>query len=248
MNKLFRFFFSSIYGKVNSLVLRLSNVEIALDCLIKSPRYVASDKVGFNGQMHRKQIFCDLLSEFEFDAILETGTWIGNTTGYMAETSGLPVYTTEFNDRFYSLAKLRLSDINNITFMLSDSREFLRKMAASNLATKKLFIYLDAHWYEDLPLEEEIEIICSNFKNYVIMVDDFEVPIDVGYGYDDYGKNKSLTLKQFSRLFKRHGLVALFPSLPSSEESGNKRGCVVLVKGQAMSGKAADLGSLFSEG
>ena len=111
-----------------------------------------------------------------------------------------------------------------------------------------LFIYLDAHWYEDLPLEEEIEIICSSFKDYVIMVDDFEVPGDRGYGYDDYGKSKSLTLKQFSRVFKRHDLVALFPSVPSSEESGYKRGCVVLVKGRAMIEKAAGLGSLTLAG
>jgi len=245
MNKLLRFLFPSIYAWAEGVALRLLNVETALDCLIKSPQYVASDEVGFNGQAHRKQIFRDLLSEFEFDAILETGTWIGNTTGYMAETSGLPVYTTEYNDRFYSLAKLRLRHINNITFMLSDSREFLRKMAASNLSAKKLFIYLDAHWYEDLPLAEEIEIICANFQDFVILVDDFEVPGDAGYGYDNYGKNKALTYKQFSPLFRRLGLVALFPSLPSHDESGKKRGSVILVKGGAMSVKASGIGSIY---
>ena len=228
--------------------MRLSALETAVDCLIKSPKYVASDEVGFNGQMHRKRIFRDLLSVFGFDAILETGSWIGNTTGYMAETSNLPVYTTELNERFYSLAKSRLSGIDNITFELSDARDFLRKMAASDLAGKKLFIYLDAHWYEDLPLEEEIRIICSSFEDFVIMVDDFEVPGDKGYGYDDYGGSKSLTLRQFSRLFRSLDLVALFPSLPSSEESGYKRGCVVLVKGQQMGKRAAGLDSLSLAG
>jgi hypothetical protein len=55
-----------------------------------------------------------------------------------------------------------------------------------------VFFHLDAHWEGDLPLQEEIEIILGRFPNFLIMIDDFRVPGDSGYGFDDYGRGKML--------------------------------------------------------
>jgi len=150
----------------------------------------------------------------------------------MAKISNLPVYTCELKKQFNSLAKLRLKDIPNITFALSDSRVFLRSLSAINtLKIKMPFIYLDAHWYEEeLPLQEELDIIYNGWKDFVIMIDDFQVLGDDGYGYDSYGKRKTLSLGVFSDVLSRYELIPFFPALSSGEETGFKRGCVVLAR------------------
>lgn len=57
----------------------------------------------------------------------------------------------------------------------------------------RLFAYLDAHWGEDLPLAEKLEIVFSWDSDAIVMIDDFQVPDDPGYAYDDYGPGKALT-------------------------------------------------------
>jgi hypothetical protein len=224
MKDLIKFLVPSAYRKYQELQLRITALETAVDCLIDSPKWNESD--GFNGQEHRKLIFRELVDSFEFDGILETGTWIGNTAGYMAKTSGLPVSTCELNKRFHALAKMRLLGIPNINFALSDSRTFLRRF---NNDIKRPFIYLDAHWYDDHPLKEELQIICNRWDDFVVMIDDFKVPGDEGYSYEDYGRNL-LSEDHISDLVPRYWLDLFFPSLPSEKETGAKRGCVVLTK------------------
>lgn len=230
MSKLLEVIFKRTHRRYTDLMLRISCLETAVDCLISNPKWTESENTGFNGQRYRKAVFQDLQNAFRFEAIIETGTYIGNTTGYMAKSSNLPVYTTELNQRFHALAKMRLQEFPNIQFTLSDSRAFLRQLAATEITQKKVFIYLDAHWYEDFPLREEIEIICNSWKEFIIMIDDFQVPGDSGYGYDDFGKNKAATLKELAGTFSRFGLTAFFPTTPSAKETGSKQGCVVLAK------------------
>ncbi len=201
-----------------------------MDALLQRPIYVASDDVGFNGQQLRKDIFNDLLQAIHFECIIETGTFVGDTTGYMTASSRLPIHTTEANPRFHAIAKMRLAGFSSITYALSDSRQFLRSLADSPLVNQCAFFYLDAHWHEDLPLRDEIGLIATNWRQFVIMIDDFQVPGDDGYGYDRYGRNRALTLDYISDLIRTFDLVPYFPSLPSRAETGSRRGCVVLVR------------------
>jgi len=233
--------------RFDALAFRIQTLETAVDCLLNSPTYIDSDDFGFgrfNGQRFRRRIFAELLQTLSFEAIIETGTYTGNTTGYMAKTACLPVYTCELNKIFFSIAKKRLEGIPNISFMLSDSRKFLRELAKNEVCKKNSFIYLDAHWYDDLPLKEEIGIICDNWSNFVIMVDDFQVPGDAGYGYDNYGKNRTLSLKDFAQVFAEHDLVPFFPALPSVEETGYKQGSIILAKYGEASDKISRLNVL----
>jgi len=218
-------------------------MEIALDTLIENPKYGSSDVVGFNGQIIRKWIFRELMS-LNFDAIVETGTFIGDTTGFMAEASQLPVYSCEINHRFHSLAKMRLADFDNIHLEESDSRAFLEKLAKGILSQKNIFFYLDSHWYEDLPLKDEIKVIANNYSDFVIMIDDFNVQDDEGYGYDNYGDGKILSLNLIDNLLTEFKLTPYFPSAHSMGESGAKRGCVILSKQGPLEEKITLLDSL----
>jgi hypothetical protein len=107
----------------------------------------------------------------------------------------------------------------------SDSRTFLSTPSLSHDGCK--FFYLDAHWLEDVPLAEETEVIARKFSSFVLMIDDFQVPNDPGYGYDDYGPGKRLSLRDFP-FDSDPRFVPYFPSRHSTEESGTRRGCIVL--------------------
>jgi hypothetical protein len=128
---------------------------------------------------------------------------------------------------YHEYSKTRLRHLSEVYCSQGDSREFLRRLSSqANLTAKFAFFYLDAHWWDDLPLLEEIQIVHKHWKRFVVLVDDFKVSGDAGYGYDDYGVGKVLEIESFPQL-KDMELDCFFPSLPSSEESGLRRGCVV---------------------
>ena len=180
----------------------------------------------FNGQCFRQLMYLDLVYFCNFETIVETGTYRGSTTQFLAQNSGAaPVYTCEYSARAFEFAKWRLRNLQTVNLFNMDSRQFIRDLKIPRESTT--FVYLDAHWGADLPLQEEVELILGNFKNFVIMIDDFEVPNDTGYGYDDYGPGKRLALRDFP--FHLDSRVACyFPARPSSRESGLRRGAIVL--------------------
>lgn len=219
-------------------------LDAAFDALVVSPKFVAADAVGFNGQRHRKRMFSDLISAIPFDAIVETGTWLGNTTGYMAQTARRPIHSCEVNPRFHALAKMRLTDCEQVHLELSDSRAFLENLSRRDLAGKCVFFYLDAHGYDDLPLVGELGIIATHWGRFVGMIDDFRVPDDAGYGYDNYGNGKALTLELLRPVIDKHNLAVFFPAASSLEETGARRGSVVLTPKGELSQHLSSLASL----
>ena len=192
----------------------------------------------FNGQKFRQRILFDLLFFFPIKAIVETGTYRGTTTALFAATS-LPVYTVEIHHRYFSYAKMRfLFNRHNVRLYHTDSLSFLRDLSENNQIPKEdVFFYLDAHWGEDLPLRDELEIIFSKWKNPIVMVDDFQVP-DSEYGFDDYGPGKLLNLGYINPVVSTHNISVFFPAVNSSEETGKRRGSVVLCN--EMSGMEID--------
>jgi hypothetical protein len=216
---------------------RLSALEMAFDYVLKNPEYIDESGWAFNGQKHRQKIFCELAFGLQFASVFETGTFMGNTTGFMRKRVDCPVITCEISSTFQTVAISRLRKMNGITFMLGDSRKFLfDSLSKSTLLKSKspLFFYLDAHWHDDLPLFEEIEIIGKFSRESVIMIDDFAVPGDSDYNFDNYGHGKSLDIETFGSCFINQGFRIYFPSISGNEETGGKRGCVILVGGDAL--------------
>ena len=87
---------------------------------------------------------------------------------------------------------------------------------------KKVFFYLDAHSPESLPLLDEIEN-CLKFKNSIILIDDFEVPGNLGFGFDTYDGYK-LSLENY-KILQDYDLY--FPNYDSNKDVGS-RGYVVV--------------------
>lgn len=70
----------------------------------------------------------------------------------------------------------------------------LRHPTDSRLNEAVTFFYLDAHWYGDIPPRDE-RAGEQKWSRFVAMIDDFEVPGDAGYGFDDHGPGRALTLE-----------------------------------------------------
>jgi hypothetical protein len=180
----------------------------------------------FNGQILRQACYGELLSKFRFHAIIETGAYRGITTALFADAN-IPVFSIEANPRFAAYAKSRLHEHAQVRILLGDSRQRLRDLVQMPACPKQnVFCYLDAHWYDDLPLQEELELILDHWEDPVIMIDDFQVP-GTDYAYDAYGPGKNLVASYLDPVRDR-GISLFYPRYPASNDTGARRGCVVL--------------------
>jgi hypothetical protein len=218
---------------LRDIINRLTDLETAVSVLVNSPTYQPGEGGGFNGLAGRQRIFEEVLKKYRFSCIIETGTHIGETTGYLSVKSKLPVYSAEINKNMYSLARMRLKNISGIYLYHSDSREIIKELSNHpEIFQNEVFFYLDAHWENDCPLVEEIEQVASRWAKFVIMVDDFQVPGDEGYGYDWYSAFQKMNISLIRSTIKKHKLRAFFPAIPSAEESvqPKPRGFVILTR------------------
>ena len=181
----------------------------------------------FNGQSGREAIMRDLLRILRPAVIVETGTFRGVTAEWFATHIHGLVLTCE-KERLYQLqAEARLAPFPNARLYLMDTRCFLRECLPSLPTEEAVLFYLDAHWELDLPLKEELQIIFSSRLDAVVVIDDFRVPDDAGYGWDDYGLDKSLELQILEGVIPQD-VTIFFPSLHSDRETGAVRGCCVI--------------------
>ena len=182
-----------------------------------------------NGQEGRQRAFLALLSALAPIAVIETGTFRGITTEWIATHYSGPIWTCEIEPRFYYQARKKLARFSSLSCDLRDSRAFLREILPKIPSGPALF-YLDAHWKEDMPLKEEIELILEGRMSAVIVVDDFQVPFDDGYGWDDYGPGRRVNLELLACLRDTAARI-FFPTLASEAETGAKRGSCVIAQG-----------------
>ena len=186
----------------------------------------------FNGQPLRQALFRDLIDRFRPASIIETGTYRGTTTEFMARTA-LPIFSVEVVPRNYGFAMARFWHQRNVTIRRGNSPEVLRTLFDGDrrfFNEHVIFAYLDAHWNADLPLADELDLIFDRCPRAISMIDDFQVPFDAGYGYDDYGSGKALTSAYIASAVRKYELHTFYPSVPSREEGGARRGCAVLAK------------------
>lgn len=182
-----------------------------------------------NGQRERQRMVVALLQRLPPDAIVETGSYRGTTTAFLARRTRRPVFTVECDQRMFGFTLAAVADFQHVRCFLGDSRRLLTHLAADPaLRGQSLFCYLDAHGAGDLPLAAEVDHIFTHWPRSVVLIDDFKVPDDSGYGYDNYGPGHVLTLDYLAPSIARFGLHTFFPAAPATQEIGGRRGCVVL--------------------
>src|SRR5262249_13861447 len=131
-----------------------------------------------------------------FDNFIETGSYIGKTTLFLAASAKrhqANVYSCEINDEFFEIAKTTTRGATNLQLHHEDSVKFLSKLDPL-VRSQFNFIYLDAHWYDYLPLKDELSII-NAWSNSIVMIDDFKVPFDDGFGWDRYDDDREICMR-----------------------------------------------------
>lgn len=185
----------------------------------------------FNGQAFRKKIYLQIVDGINFSYVLETGTFRGVTTELIASTQSVPIFSIEISASNFGYASARLASKKNVKLFHGNSVNILHKLFTGNVLPEGSgFFYLDAHWGEHLPLLEELNLIFENAPSAIVMIDDFKVPDDDGYLYDDYGAAGSLTMEYIKSCIDRYNLESFFPNCSAIQETGKKRGVVVLSK------------------
>lgn len=189
-----------------------------------------------NGQTARLEIVRSIIEKCAIEQIIETGTYRGTTTEWFAQF-GMPVLSVESQPRFASFAQRRLAHRQNVQIECADSVAALKRWSqASQVVSRRTLFYLDAHWQEHLPLREELEIISRRFNSWIIIIDDFNVPLDMDYGFDDFGPGRTLNL-EYVRACNLTAAVEFFPNVVGRWETGMKRGCLVIVANQELATK-----------
>jgi hypothetical protein len=111
-----------------------------------------------------------LVEKYKVDCIVETGTNSGDTTEYLCKTyPNLFIVSCETNNEYFEFAKKRLSVFKNL-YLFNESSEIVVSKVYKTF-NNPLF-YLDAHWNNYWPLEDEIK----NIKKGVVCVSDFLNP------------------------------------------------------------------------
>lgn len=187
---------------------------------------------GFNGDVIRTRIVADLFQAAGCTVFLETGTYRAATTILAKRLLNCPVFSCELNLKSWLLAKIRCLPFSELSLILSDSRSFLRRMGAELGPQEIPFIYLDAHWYSDLPLQEELDHVASTWKRCVVLVDDYKVPDRPGFKFDRYGSD-DLCVELFAMDPKKAngGVATCFPDYDPALETGARCGYVVFLCG-----------------
>jgi hypothetical protein len=179
---------------------------------------------AMNGQTARLEIVRALIDAVRPVRIIETGTYRGTTTEWFAGL-GIPVVTIEEDERRFWFASRRLERFRHVSVIHGSSVAVLGTIPTER---EPVFCYLDAHRDANLPLRGELLAIFERMPRAVVLIDDFAIPDDPGYGYGDYGPGAVVSLEYLKASGLPDGACLFFPAVPSSQESGHRRGAALL--------------------
>ena len=175
----------------------------------------------FNGDQVRTDIVNKILISKSPKKIIETGTWVGNTTNFLSNFNS-EVYSIESNSSFCALSLLRFSKNENVIIIKGSSHDVITKF---DNFKENIFVYLDAHWEEFVPLDFELNHL-KNFTDVIVLIDDFKVEQIPEWKYDKYN-DIELSLEYFSVL---NSFDLFFPNYKPVDQE-NHSGFVIASRG-----------------
>lgn len=139
----------------------------------------------FHNDLILQAFVTQCVEKYKVGAFVETGTFRADTLLWFANKfPDIPCFSTERNKTFYRFAMGRTLRTENVTIKNQDSREFLKDLHLPEIVNP--LFWLDAHWESDWPLLEELRIIQSTAYPSIVLIDDFKVPNNTGFGFDTY--------------------------------------------------------------
>jgi len=197
----------------------------------KEPVLMPYQDLPFNGDTLIERQVQELQKQFKIKTAIETGTCLGSTTLFLANEFKR-VYTIEISEQYAGFARRKFNEISNIELFIGNSPEELKNILVN--LEGRTFIFLDAHWGENCPLQKELEVIADFAKKKpIIAIHDFKVPGKSEYGYDFiHGQEFAFEwLEPWFDLIYGKGGYEYFYNTGIVEESA-KRGIIFLVPKQ----------------
>jgi len=159
-----------------------------------------------------QKAFCLAVQAIGATSIVETGTFMGYSTSFMAEKfPHIPIHTCEINKRNFIISRNNLKKYKNVTVHLGESPKILERLIKSKSLGDRPLFFLDAHWLDNWPLEDEMRIITNSLSKAIIMIDDFKVPDRPEFIYDKYGKKECSIELIGPHMFKKNSYKILLP-------------------------------------
>lgn len=141
----------------------------------------------FNGNPLFPDYLKPFLTQFNIVSCIETGTYKGDSTLWFADH--LPeVHTIENNGALFEQNKAAFANKPQIRAHLGNSPTVMQTLLKSWSADKRCAFYLDAHWNDYWPLNDELMQIAQSEcrDNCLILIDDFQVPNRPDIPFDSY--------------------------------------------------------------
>ena len=111
----------------------------------------------FNGDSFIANNFLKLKQRFNVENIIETGTYEGHTTIFLAKNFK-NVFSIECNPEIIQKAILNIKNANvNVNLIFGKSEEVFNVLLPQ--INNNTIFYLDAHWYAHCPLKDELNLI-----------------------------------------------------------------------------------------
>ena len=220
---------------IPKILLRIDNAHDLLEKIDSSAFLAVWFVHPLNGQLNRQLTMSSIALIYKPEIVIETGTYVGSSTPYLASLASNQMITIESQEKFLAQAKKHFIHLGlfaeKISIIHGDSSVEINKALSQIPQENKILFYLDAHWDSVLPLKEELELITNRGGSFIVAIDDFQIPDDSSFGYDHY-EGEAINLGLIPNTFK--GELWL-PNHSADFESGARKGTAYLFSELALS-------------
>lgn len=146
-------------------------------------QYIEINAKGFEGDGFLKAEIQEIVKRNNIHTIVETGSFRGNTTREFSKMATV-VHSIEVSKEHLDIAENTCQGIDNIIFHFGSSEAILPYILEK--CSKRLFMFLDAHWNDYCPLRDELKVIKDSGLKPCIAIHDWKVPDRPLFGFDIY--------------------------------------------------------------
>ena len=235
MSITYRYLLTRVTKYIPKSLLKIDNAHDLLNKIDSSAFLAVWFVHPLNGQLNRQLTMSNIALAYKPEIVIETGTYVGSSTPYLASLASDQTITIESQEKFLVQAKKHFIHLGQFAEKISvihgDSSVELKKVLSQIPCGNKVLFYLDAHLDSVLPLKEELELIINWGGSFIVVIDDFQIPDDSSFGYDHY-EGEAINLGLIPNTFK--GELWL-PNHTADFESGGRKGTAYLFSELALS-------------
>jgi len=144
--------------------------------------------MGFHGDKYLIELV--FASAMQCAQFIETGTNVGSSLHYIAKNfPQMACYSCEPDLEAFRFARDKTQSFANVQVYHEPSPEFLFSLTDRNagLSQRASLFWLDSHGYGfRWPLKEEVSFITRTFPRACVFIDDFKVPGQPQFSFDEY--------------------------------------------------------------